>query len=212
MFDHPSTTPLARTAAAALLLGAALYGCTRSDPPPSPPTPPATPSVPRLADRHTEAPPTTAAPSRPSWDAGIRYTLPAALCPAADLTALKEILPQQEERPLVNSPGLCDTAVRTPAMVVSVTVNAELFPNAGIAWAYYTTARRLARGTPTDIPAAGTAAFFTGGPTTMELVTFHGNLALHVTCATINDRQQLPADIPARLARVAAATYTHLTP
>ena len=74
----------------------------------------------------------TGAPSPPSY------------AKAVDLTALKDLFPRQKKRPLVNSPGLCDSAARNPTMVVSMTVNVELFNNTGIAWANHTTVRRLA--------------------------------------------------------------------
>lgn len=158
----------------------------------------------------TTAAPAAASPSAASAD--IRYVLPEKLCQAVDDTALREIFPIDGGKPLVDSAGLCDTSRASPSMAVSFTVNAQLTRDSTWGQRYYDTARRLAKGTPTDVSGAGSAAFWIGDKNKVELVTYHGNLALHVICATINDNHRLPADVPARLVRVAAGTFARLAP
>ena len=196
---------------AALLLAGGMAGCTRTEPKPSP-TPTFTPSLPpRLVDRDRSTPGTSAPPPTVAAPAvGIRYQLPDSMCRVADLTPLQETFPKRDDKPLLDTRRVCDTAVMSPTMVVGITITAALLPDTNLAQQYHDTARRLARNSPMDIPNAGSAAFYTSGPNKVELVTYHGNLALHITCISVNDRQQLPADIPARLARVAASTYVRL--
>ncbi|WP_131785280.1 hypothetical protein [Protofrankia symbiont of Coriaria ruscifolia] len=193
---------LTRSGAAffAALLVAGAAGCTRSE---STGGPPPTPT-----GSGTVAP----SPKPSATDAGVPYALPKKLCEAVDDTALKEIFPIGGGQPITDAPGLCATSRATPTMAVSFSVNAELLRDATWAERFVDTGRRLAKGTPTDVPGVGSAAYWVGDKNKVELTTSHGNLVLKILCETVNDRHRLPADVPARLGQVANATFMRLAP
>jgi hypothetical protein len=95
---------------------------------------------------------------------------------------------------------------------VSFSVNAELLPTEKAAKLYLDTGRRLAKSPATDIGGAGSGAYWTGDDNKVTLVSYHGNLALDITVAVVNDAHRLPAGLPERLARVADGTFARLSP
>ncbi|MEH1013630.1 hypothetical protein V6U90_11020 [Micromonospora sp. CPCC 206060] len=186
---------------AALLLVGAGAACGRSEPEPDAAGPSTDPAP-------TSAPTTTG----PVGPGDVTYTLPAKLCPAVDDAALAEIFPRDGGAPVLDIPGACGITRLAEGMTVGLNVDAELLKDGQWAQRFYETGRRLARGTPTDIDGAGTAAFWTVEKNRIKLVTYHGNLALTLTCEPVAAAGRLPADVPQRLARVAAGTFARLAP
>jgi hypothetical protein len=189
---------------AAVMLSTVLFagaaGCSRSDPVTAD-IPPAS-----VGPATTTAAPTTAA------GAGVTYKLPASLCAAADQSALEDIFPTGGGAPIADSPGLCATSRSSPAMAVSLSIDAELARTEKDAKVFFDGARRLARSTPTDLPGVGSGAFWTAEKNNVKLISYHGNLVLTITCEPVSSQRQLPASVPERLGRVAAGTFGRLTP
>lgn len=190
------------TLAAGVLLLAGAVGCAGQDPGATKTTDPAATST------------ATAAGTTPTATTGadVTYTLPASLCAAVDDSALKDLFPNDGGRPIADSGGLCATSRSSAAMAVSLSVDAELLPTAAAAKQYFDASRRLARSTPTDIPGAGSGAFWTGGAAKVQLISYHGNLVLTLSCEPVSSQHPLPGGVPERLARVAAGTFAKLAP
>lgn len=160
----------------------------------------------------TSASPARADPTRATHppDSDKVYALPKSMCVAADLSAMTDLYPQQEEKPLLDTARTCGTAVLSSTTVVSVEVRADLMPDARRARLLYETSRNQARNTPHDIAGAGTEAFWAGTETETKLTSYHGNLLLTITCATVRNQQTLPPDIADRMVRIAAGTFARL--
>nr|MDT0659354.1 hypothetical protein [Micromonospora sp. DSM 115978] len=156
-------------------------------------------------------PETTAPPTTAPADQGPVYVLTGTLCDRADVSALADLYPTADT-PLTNSARLCATARSSDRSVVSLSIDAELLRDGRWAREYFDTSRRLAQDSPTDIPGAGSGAFWTGDERTVELFSFHGNLVLQIRLRTVRDADKLPADAADRLARVAAGTFARLAP
>ncbi|MFI6761331.1 hypothetical protein ACIBF5_19560 [Micromonospora sp. NPDC050417] len=154
---------------------------------------------------------TTAAPRTSSADQGPVYAPSGSLCERADLASLAELFPKAET-PLANTARLCDTSRSSESMVVTLSIDAELLKDGRWAKEFFDTARRRAKTAPTDVPAAGAGAFWTGDERTVELFSYHGNLVLQIRLHALRDQDRLPADTPDRLARVAAGTFARLAP
>jgi hypothetical protein len=161
----------------------------------------------------TGSPATSSTPGAPSGSAaaGPVYQLAGSLCQRADQSPLADLFPTAD-KPITDTEKLCATSRASKAMAVSLSIDAELLKDATWAQRYYDTAHRLAKSTPTDIPGAGSGAFWTGDKNKVELFSYHGNLVLQVRVYSVNDSRQLPDDLPARLARVAAGTFAQLNP
>jgi hypothetical protein len=188
-------TPLrAGAAALAALVWAGVAGCGGTDD--------------EAGAASPSTPPTTAA----ATPAGPVYKLPKGLCTAVDEGPLADLFPTDGGQPVADAGGLCATSRSSKQMAVSFSVNAELLPNERAARAYLDTGRRLAKSPPTDIGGAGSGAYWMGDDNQVKLVTYHGNLALDITVAVVNDAHRLPAGLPERLARVADGTFARLEP
>lgn len=153
---------------------------------------------------------TTAAPAAPA-DQGPVYVPSGNLCERADLAALAEVYPKAET-PLAATARLCDTSRSSDTSVVTLSVDAELLKDGRWAKEYFETARRLAKTSTTDVPAAGAGAFWTGDERGVELFSYHGNLVLQIRLRVVRDQDRLPADAVDRVARVAAGTFARLAP
>lgn len=153
----------------------------------------------------------TTAARTSSADQGPVYVPSGELCERADLAPIAELFPKADT-PLANTARLCDTSRSSDAMVVTLSVDAELLKDGRWAKEYFDTARRRAKTTPTDVPAAGAGAFWTGDERTVELFSYHGNLVLQIRLHALRDQDRLPADTADRLARVAAGTFARLAP
>jgi hypothetical protein len=145
----------------------------------------------------------------PTLAAGRTYTLPPSLCKASDLTALTELYPKVDEKPLADSSGICATSLRSNAAWIGLTVDSNMAPN-GMGQAYLDTGRRLNKEPATDLPGVGTAAYWTVRGNDTKLVTFDGNLILEISVSSGTKNHPLPADIAQRLGRVANGTFARL--
>jgi hypothetical protein len=203
-----ATVTLARLGAPAVLcavLLAGVVGCSRSDPPA---TSPAT-AGPATTKPATTTPATT---TPTTAGADVTFQLPKSLCEAVDDSALKDLFPIDGGKPIANASGLCATSRSSTAMAVSLSIDAELLPNAKAGKLYLDTARRLGGGKPTDLPGAGSGAFWIGDTKKVKLVSYQANLVLTITCEPVSSQHELPAGVPERLGRVAAGTFARLAP
>jgi hypothetical protein len=183
---------LASLALTGLLLTVA--GCGEAGPPGAPPEP-------------STPPPPTATTDPP----GPVYRLSGSLCDKADLGPLEELWPRART-PLADTERLCTTARVSSSMTVSVTVDANLLPDAASVALYLETGRRLSPWPAKDIAGAGGDAFWAAKGSQAKLTAGHGNLILEVDVLGITDGEDLPDDIAERLARVAAGTFARLAP
>jgi hypothetical protein len=162
----------------------------------------------------------TSAATSPSAAAdGVRYALPEQMCAVVDLTALKDLYPEEEgeDQHLLNSEGSCATAViGGPGRVLGLKVEVNTTSDSALAQApsiprtYFEEERQFATDTPTDIDGVGTAAFWFGDESQLWLVTYDGNLNLKIWAYVVSATHALAPDLPERLVQVAAATLARL--
>jgi hypothetical protein len=191
-------------AVVALVVGAA--GCSGQ---PSP-EPSVEPSISESTPSATEA-------SAPD-DSGRRYALPEKMCDKVDVTALKDLYPEEEpeDQHLLNSERSCATAlIAGPGRVLSLTVEVFLTPDRLMEFPelirdFYDNELTSAPTTPTNIDGVGTEAAWYGSEHEVTLITFDGNANLKIIAWTVNNTHPLPDDIPERLGQVAAATLASL--
>ncbi|GAB3813986.1 hypothetical protein [Micromonospora zhanjiangensis] len=186
------------------LLLTGLAGCGGADPKPD------ASGVP--ADKYRPATDAaTSAPATAPTAAGRTYTLPSSICAVADLTAITELYPTFDGKPLADSSGVCTRFLRSAKTVVVFTVDPQLAGSAKFGQEFLNTGRRLAKTKTTDLPGVGTDAYWTVDRYEVKVVTYDGNLILEVSISLPNKgTDALPADTPQRLGRVANGTFAKL--
>jgi hypothetical protein len=194
----------ATSVASGVLLLAGLAGCGGSGPNP------AASGVP--SDKYR--PPTDVsvpAPTTSTIAAGRIYTLPPSLCGASDLTAITELYPTLDGKPLADSAGICTRFLKSTTTAVGITIDSNLVKEAKFGQAFLDTGRRLGKTKTTDMEGVGADAYWTVDKYEVQLVTYDGNLILQVSITLPKDsRNALPADTPQRLGRVANGTFAKL--
>jgi hypothetical protein len=185
-----------------LLVG--LAGCGGSDPKPD--------ASGVSADKYRPpADSATSAPAASPTAAGRTYTLPPSLCGVSDLTAITELYPTLDGKPLADSSGICSRFLKSAKTGVGITVDSQLAGQAKFGQAYLDTGRRLAKTKTTDIDGVGTDAYWTVDKYEVKLTTYDGNLILEISITLPNKGEDaLPADTPQRLGRVANGTFAKL--
>jgi hypothetical protein len=168
--------------------------------------------VPRASER-SSVPPASERSSAPPVS-GPKYKLSGKLCRKADLRAIEELFPTQKYKPLASTRRYCATArsSRDGVHSIGVSVDAELLPDEEWAKRFFDMSRQTATEDVHDIGGAGTEALWTGDSTSIDLTTYHGNLVLELEVQLLNPDDDLPDDMPQRLARVADGTFERLAP
>lgn len=151
-------------------------------------------------------------------DLGPLYGRPERMCDVVDVTALKDLYPQEEpeEQHLLNSQRGCDTAVIAgPGRVLGLSVevrfvDAEAYQRVPTLPHTYYEQRRQEASAPTDIDGVGSAAFWHGNEHEVTLNAHHGNVLIEIWAYAVNGTHALAPDMPQRLVQVAAATLAAL--
>lgn len=152
-------------------------------------------------------------------DGGPRYRPPEQMCDLVDLTALKDLYPEEEgeDQHLLNSDQSCATAaIAGPGRVLGLSVEVRLTSDSAyeelptLPRTNFEDEKQFAPTTPTDIDGVGSAAAWYGGEYEMWLITYDGNANLKIWAYAVNGTHALAPDMPERLVQVAAATLAAL--
>jgi len=142
------------------------------------------------------------------------------MCDRFDLTALKDLYPEEEgeDQHLLNSDRSCATAAIAPGRVLGLSITVNITPESTyedlptLPRTFFEEERQYASNssTPTDIDGVGSAAAWYGSEYEMTLITYDGNANLKIEAYVVRETHTLAPDMPERLVQVAAATLTAL--